>query len=268
MTRRDVVRAVLEGKRPPHVPWACAFTNGARRRICDHFGSDDLHSVVGNHILYLNHVLTRGAVNHFEDVGNNRARDHFGVVWNRSESPEVGVVENCVLPEPSLAGYEFPDPDDPRLVESIPALIERHGDCFRVFCISHSLYERACTMRGTTNLLTDFYENPGFVKELFDELIDVGVNCVNPFQPEVLDAESLLSRYRGRLTFHGGLSTQHALPHGSPEDVRRETRRLIELGRDGSYIFGPSNAACDDVPLENMLAFLEELRSQSERART
>ena len=76
--------------------------------------------------------------------------------------------------------------------------------------------------------------------ELFDDLIALGLNCFNPFQPEVMDVAELLNRYRGRLAFHGGLSTQRTLPYGTPAEVAAETRRLIELGRDGSYILSPS----------------------------
>jgi uroporphyrinogen decarboxylase len=90
----------------------------------------------------------------------------------------------------------------------------------------------------------------------------MGVQCVNPFQPEAMDVEELLPRYRGRLSFHGGLSTQQTLPHGSPQEIRLATRRLLDLGSAGSYLFGPSNATLDDVPLENILAYLEEIRSQ------
>lgn len=102
----------------------------------------------------------------------------------------------------------------------------------------------------------------GDVAELFDPLIGIGLNCFNPFQPEVMDVESLMVRYRGKLTFHGGLSTQRTLPFGTPDDVRRETRKLLELGRGGDYIFAPAHAVEGDVPLENMLAFIEELHHQ------
>ena len=97
----------------------------------------------------------------------------------------------------------------------------------------------------------------GDVDELFDDLIAIGLNCFNPFQPEVMDIHSLLSRYRGRLSFYGGLSTQQPLPYGSVEDVRAETRRLVEHGRSGDYFLSPAHDVERDVPLENMLAFIE-----------
>jgi len=102
----------------------------------------------------------------------------------------------------------------------------------------------------------------GDVDKLFDDLIEIGVNCFNPFQPEVMDVTSLVRRYRGRLAFHGGLSTQRTLPYGSRDDVRRETEHMLELGHDGGYIFAPAHDVAGDVPLENMLAFVETVQQQ------
>ena len=102
----------------------------------------------------------------------------------------------------------------------------------------------------------------GKVDELFDDLIEIGLGCFNPFQPEVMDVAALLKQYRGRLAFHGGLSTQRTLPYGTPDDVRAETRRLLDLGREGGYILAPAHSVEGDVPLENMLAFIETVKEQ------
>ena len=102
----------------------------------------------------------------------------------------------------------------------------------------------------------------GDVDELFDDLIEIGLDCFNPFQPEVMDVFGLLEKYRGRLSFHGGLSTQKTLPFGSVDEVRKETHKLIEAGNQGGYIFAPAHDIEGDVLLENMLAFLETIKNQ------
>ena len=107
-----------------------------------------------------------------------------------------------------------------------------------------------------------FIHSCGDVDELFDDLIAIGLDCFNPFQPEVMDVYALMRRYRGRLVFHGGLSTQRTLPYGTIEDVRQETERLLRAGAAGGYIFAPAHAVEGDVPVENMVTMIETVKSQ------
>src|SRR5208337_3977981 len=65
------------------------------------------------------------------------------------------------------AGYEFPNPLDPRFFADIPAKTQRYPDRFRLFCLGFSLYERAWTLRGMDTLMMDFYDHPKFVRDLF-----------------------------------------------------------------------------------------------------
>jgi len=102
----------------------------------------------------------------------------------------------------------------------------------------------------------------GDVDELFDDLIGIGVNCFNPFQPEVMNVFKLMKDYKGRLAFHGGLSTQKTLPYGSTREVGEETYALLRAGADTGYIFAPAHAVQGDVSLENMLTFIEILNEQ------
>jgi len=81
-----------------------------------------------------NHLLKLGSdIGFFTDLGNNHVQDVFGVVWDRSIDKDIGSVDGCVLPEPTLQHYSFPDPLDPRFFADIPDRIARYGDRFRVF---------------------------------------------------------------------------------------------------------------------------------------
>ena len=102
----------------------------------------------------------------------------------------------------------------------------------------------------------------GDISVLFDDLIGIGVDCFNPLQPEVMDAPAIMKKYRGRLSFYGGLSTQRTLPFGSADDVRRETRQLLDIGSNWNYICAPSQSIEGDVPLENILALIEVVQNQ------
>ena len=103
----------------------------------------------------------------------------------------------------------------------------------------------------------------GRVNELFDDLVEIGLNLFNPFQPEVMDVFALKKEYHGRLAFHGGMSIQKVLPFGTTDEVRRATEALIDAGRGGGYIFSPSHSVPPDVPPENLVAMMAVLRDQA-----
>lgn len=108
-----------------------------------------------------------------------------------------------------------------------------------------------------------FIHSCGDVREIFPDLIEIGVNVFNPFQPEVMDVYEMKKKYGTELCFYGGLSTQRTLPYGTPHDVGGEARRLMkEIGVGGGYILGPAHSIPKDVPLENMLALIEMVQSQ------
>lgn len=101
----------------------------------------------------------------------------------------------------------------------------------------------------------------GKVQELFPELIGVGLDVFNPFQPEVMDLGEIKRQYGRDLSFYGGMSVQRVLPFGTPAKVRDEARRLMEtVGRGGGYIIAPSHDMPGDIPVENMVAFIEAVR--------
>lgn len=102
-----------------------------------------------------------------------------------------------------------------------------------------------------------FHHSCGSVYRLLDDLIAMGVNILNPIQPNAveMEPERLYAKVCGRLCLHGGLDLQDLLPHGTPAQVRAEALRRIQvLGTNGGYICAPAHSLPEDVPLQNLLA--------------
>jgi uroporphyrinogen decarboxylase len=103
------------------------------------------------------------------------------------------------------------------------------------------------------------------VRELIPDLIDLGVDILNPIQPAAtgMAPEGLKSDFGDRLSFHGGIDIQYLLPLESAETVRAEVaRRAKLLGRGGGYILSPSHNLQQDIPTENIVAMYDlDLRS-------
>ena len=121
MNKREVVKLAVEGRQVPYVPWACLFTVEAAEKLRPHFGEQDLDAVIDNHIVRLG-----SDIGFFDDLGDERFRDVFGVVWDRRIDKDIGNVEAAVLAEPTLSGYEFPDPLDRRFFDDIPEKLSRY----------------------------------------------------------------------------------------------------------------------------------------------
>ena len=103
----------------------------------------------------------------------------------------------------------------------------------------------------------------GDCHEIFPDLIEIGLDCYQTFQPEIYDIEKMKDLYGGKLAFWGGVSTQQCLPYASPDGVRAEAVRIMKaLRRDGGLIIAPTHALPFDVPPENILALLDVFRNQ------
>jgi uroporphyrinogen decarboxylase len=101
------------------------------------------------------------------------------------------------------------------------------------------------------------YHSDGMINDLIPDLIEVGVDILNPVQPECVDHHWVKERFGDQLAFNAGLGVQSVLPFGTPDEVRQHVRVVIEtLGAGGGLIVGPSHVIERDTPLENILAML------------
>lgn len=103
----------------------------------------------------------------------------------------------------------------------------------------------------------------GDCHEIFPDLIEIGLDCYQTFQPEVYDIHLMKKLYGDKLTFWGGVSTQQCLPRETPEGVRKEAARIVHALQDGGgLIIAPTHALAFDVPPENILALAEAFQNQ------
>ena len=108
-----------------------------------------------------------------------------------------------------------------------------------------------------------FFHSCGNVYALLGDLIEVGVDLLNPVQVsagEMGDTARLKREFGDRLSFCGGIDTQRVMPQGTRDDVRREVRRRIkDLAPGGGYVAAAVHCLQPDVPPENIVAMCEEV---------
>ena len=104
----------------------------------------------------------------------------------------------------------------------------------------------------------------GSVKPLIPDMIDCGLDILNPLQPDVhdMDHRAIKASFGDRLCFHGSMSIQRTLPFGTPDDVRAEVRDRVEaLAPGGGFIFCTAHNIQADTPIANVEALFDAYHS-------
>jgi uroporphyrinogen decarboxylase len=100
----------------------------------------------------------------------------------------------------------------------------------------------------------------GDIDVIMPDLVDVGLTCFNPVQPEVTDHTWLRETFGNKLAYYGGVSTQSVMPFGTPEQVRlavKDCARILAPNHTG-LVIAPSHRMMVDIPMPNLEAFMEE----------
>lgn len=103
----------------------------------------------------------------------------------------------------------------------------------------------------------------GDIQEIYPDLIEIGLDAHQTFQPEIFDIKAIKESHGGKLSFWGGISTQRLLPFGSPEDVVKEAKEIMAvMGKGGGFIVAPTHSVPGDVPAENIDALIRLFQNQ------
>jgi len=106
-----------------------------------------------------------------------------------------------------------------------------------------------------------WYHTDGDCRAVIPELIEIGVDILNPVQPECMDPVELKKEYGDRLSFSGTIGTQSTMPHGSVLDVKNAVKKMIRtVGQGGGLFLAPTHVLEPDVPWDNVLAFVDAAR--------
>jgi uroporphyrinogen decarboxylase len=143
-------------------------------------------------------------------------------------------------------GFQNGPQIDPRLFRSLVKPLLRE-----IYSTAHAM----CPARV-------FLHSCGSVYEFIEDFIEIGVDILNPVQTSAagMDVETLKERFGGRIVFWGGgADVQNVLPRGTPEEVRRDVRRRIEVMQPGGgFVFAPIHNLQADVSPENITAMYDE----------
>lgn len=102
------------------------------------------------------------------------------------------------------------------------------------------------------------FHSDGAIQNFIPELIEIGVDILNPVQPECMDPVEIKRKYRDRLSFWGCLGTQTVLPFGTPGEVCDKTRFYCEkMGENGGFWIAPTHLVEPEVPWKNIMAFIK-----------
>jgi uroporphyrinogen decarboxylase len=332
LTPRERVWQSIQHQQPDKTPWHLGFTPTTRLKLEQYYGTTDLDTTLNQHIVKFRARMP------YTDIKPNYVRDEFGVVLNQTYDEYTGVPDEYLLKDIPLKDFPFPDPHNPERLIGLPAFLDTNPDRFRLVGFSFTLFERAWFLRGMEDLLVDMLNNPTYVdelldrilefnmgiledvvkydidgvsfnddwgqqnglifgarlwrrfikprmtqlykfakdsgkavfihccgkaQELFPELIEMGVDVFNPFQPEVMDPYEMKKQFGSRISFYGGVSIQKLLPFGTPAEIDNEVNRLIkEVGQGGGFIIAPSHEMPGDIPIENLVALINSVQSQ------
>ncbi|MGI6705805.1 MAG: uroporphyrinogen decarboxylase family protein [Clostridia bacterium] len=101
----------------------------------------------------------------------------------------------------------------------------------------------------------------GAIEPIISDFIEMGADILNPIQVQAsgMDMENLVTKYKGKITFYGGIDTQQLLPNGPEDRIREEVRKLISyFGNEGGLILSGSQGLMEDIPYSHAVAMLQE----------
>jgi uroporphyrinogen decarboxylase len=168
--KKELVIEALRHKKLDVVPHHFGLTQSAREKVRAHYG-DNYEEHLDNYL----RIFFFDQPDRWEWIDKDVIQDLWGVQWDRSIDKDIGVPKNTVFPEPDMKYWNPPEIDG-GLFTRLREQVCRKSDQFTLVALSFFvLYDRAWTLRGMENFLTDMIENPRFAGDLLEAITDWSV---------------------------------------------------------------------------------------------
>lgn len=101
----------------------------------------------------------------------------------------------------------------------------------------------------------------GNIQAFLPQFIEIGLDVLHPIQKYTMEERGIAAKARGKLCIWAGMDVQQILPNGTPEEVRREVRRMIDIfdSPQGGCLLAAGNMVTHNTPMENLAAFYDEV---------
>ena len=176
MTPRERVYASIRRQPLDAIPWQFDLTSAAADRLKNHYGTSDLHTALGDHVVYTSAAPYPVHADVTLDPGS--VRDEFGAVWRREASDknygDWGELVSTPLSEPQLNGYVFPDGTLTGRWGHLPELRKKHPDRF-IMVVGSALFERGWSLFGFENYLGHLASDPSLIEEVNEQITNYTV---------------------------------------------------------------------------------------------
>lgn len=111
-----------------------------------------------------------------------------------------------------------------------------------------------------------FYHSCGTVTDFIPDLIECGIDVLNPIQSECMDFQEIYEKYGGKISFHGTIGTQTTMPFATPEGVKEQVWKNLDIAREhGGLFVAPTHLLEPEVPWENIEAYVAACREYKVR---
>jgi len=164
---KQAVLAAIAHKRGETLPYCVELTSQKRKSLCELLGIPE-----AGYFDYAGNMIEKADYITGETIKPGFYRDCFGVVWDRSGlDKDIGIVQGIQINESNYRSYRCPEVDEHRVRLITESLLASPRDTLKLGKLSITLFERAWSLRGLTQLLMDFHLNPKLVRHLLDQIM-------------------------------------------------------------------------------------------------